>query len=285
MVLQERIAALHRELDAVAAEAVREQTERLRGLQLAARALRQAESTAQWVQMVADAAAPFAGFVQFYRVEGESVRCEAVRGSAPLVEGEIPLGDAPAFRQSVETRETVVALGVPSQLSRAGEPGSRRRMHLLPLVGKTRVLGILVVAEAAEWALYGLEVLVSLGAASLELRESKAGSPLIGLAAPAVASAPAREQAHGPATAGSFARATVAGWILDQSDLVASGRASSDLYRALQGPIDEARRTFTAKFPDAEDLLHREMVARLALGDARLLGTGYPGPLHGARHG
>lgn len=283
MTLQERVVGLHRELDALAAAAAREQGEFLRGLQLAGRALRQAESTEQWVQMLADAAAPFAGHVQFYRVEGDAVRCEAARGAALLVEGEIALAEAPAFRQAVETRETVVALGVPSQLSRAGEVGARRRIHLLPLVGKTRVLGILAAADAAEWALYGLEVLVSLGAASLELRSAKGTSSLIGVAAPA--SVPAAAPSLGPATAGSFARSTVAGWVLDQSELVARGRAAGDLYGALRGPIDEARRTFVTRYGGAEDLLHREMVSRLALGNAQLLGAGYPGPLDGPSGG
>ncbi|MFN0102100.1 MAG: hypothetical protein ACKV2U_08420, partial [Bryobacteraceae bacterium] len=110
---RDRLAVIHRELDAMA----REREESLRGLQLAARSLRQAESTAQWVQILADAAAPLAGAVGFFRVDGETLRCEAARGMDAVSE-EIPLADAPAFRQAVDTKETVVSLFAASQLSR-----------------------------------------------------------------------------------------------------------------------------------------------------------------------
>lgn len=127
--LQERLAGIHRELDGLAAQVAREREERLRGLQLAARSLRQAESTAQWVQILADAAAPLAEGVLFFRVDGAALRCDAARGME-LVAGEVALADAPALRQAVETKETVVTLFVASQLSAAvvGDTiGGRRR--------------------------------------------------------------------------------------------------------------------------------------------------------------
>ena len=281
--LQERLAGIHRELDTLAAQVAREREERLRGLQLAARSLRQAESTAQWVQILADAAAPLADGVLFFRVDGGVLRCEAARGME-LVSGEVVLADAPALRQAVETKETVVTLFVASQLSAAvvGElGGSRRRAQLFPLVGKTRVLGVLLAMDGPGLEVYGLEVLLSLGAAALELREAKGGA-LIGPAAPLVAAVPA-VAAVVPVSGRSFARTTVARWILESGELVAEGRAAGDLYGVMRELVDGARGEFTARFGGGADYLHLEMVERLALGKAGLMGAGYPGPVGGAR--
>lgn len=280
--LHERLAGIHRELDGLAAEMAREREARLRGLQLAARSLRQAESSAQWVQILADAAAPLAEGVLFFRVDGDVVRCEAARGME-TVSGEVRLADAPALRQAVETRETVVTLFVASQLSAevAGEGAGRRRAQLFPLVGKTRVLGVLLAMDGPGLDLYGLEVLLSLGAASLELRETKSNA-FIGVAAP-VAAATTVPAAAGPVSARAFARKTVAGWILDSGERVAAGRASADLYGTMRELVDPARAEFAARYADGPDYLHLEIVERLGLGDAQLMGSGYPGPLAGVR--
>lgn len=284
--LQERLAGIHRELDGLAAQAAREREERLRGLQLAARSLRQAESTVQWMQILADAAAPLAAAIAFFRVEGDAIRCEASRGmEVPAVD--VPIATAPAFRQAVETKETVVTLFVSSQVSTsiAGEMDAlRRRAHLFPLVGKTRVLGVLLAMDGPGLELYGLEVLLSLAAASMELREAKsqtliAPAPAPPIPVPVVTQTPAPE----PVSAPSFARTVVAHWILECGELVGAGRASGDLYTRMRVMIDAARKEYGQRFPNSPDLLHREMVARLAQGKAECLGANYPGPLGGAR--
>ena len=281
MQLQERLAGLHRELDALAAQAAREREERLRGLQLAGRSLRQAESTAQWVQMLADAAAPLAREICFFRVDGDAVLAEAARGMA-LPEGALALSEAPALRQAVDTRETVVSLLVPSQLGPVGVAGSRRRAHLFPLVGKTRVLGVMLAADEAGPDVAGLEVLMTLGAASLELRETQSATLIRPAAALApVAAAPAAEEWP---TAARFARMTVAEWVLAFGEAVGHGRAAGDLYDRLRDAVDAARATYEARYLPGPDRLHEEMVTRLALGNAKLLGASYPGPL-GALNG
>ena len=263
--LQELLAGMHRDLDALASSAAQVRDSRLRSLQLASRSLRQAESTAQWVQILADAAAPFASAIGFFRVDGELVRCEAARGMDVVPEA-ILLREAGAFRQAVDTRETVVALTTPSQLG-AAAAGLRGRAHLFPLVGKTRVLGVLLAVDEAGPDVYGLEVLLSLGAAALELR-AVAGAVLIGAAAPPAESMP---------TARRFARTTVARWILESPGLISTGRARRDLYAELEAPIDAARVMFADRYLPGPDYLHEEIVARLAMGNASLLGPGYPG--------
>ena len=273
MELQERVAGIHRDLDALATEAARERDGRLRNLQLAARALRQAETTAQWVQILADAAAPFAAAIAFFRVDGAAVRCEAARGM-DVVPGAISLVEAPAFRQAVETKETVVSMIAASQLG-AAAVGLQGLAHLFPLAGKTRVLGVMLAVDEAGPDVYGLEVLLSLGAAALELRAA-AGVALIG----AVAAAPGVLP-----TARRFARTTVAAWILESPGLVSEGRARRDLYGGMGALIDGARVAYGERYLPEPDYLHEEILARLALGTASLLGPGYPGAMGGGYGG
>ncbi|MBM3755712.1 MAG: hypothetical protein FJW38_17215 [Acidobacteria bacterium] len=163
--------------------------DRLRQLQQAARALRQAESTEQWTQILADTAGRLASAVLFFRVDGGKLHCDATRG-ASQPSTSIAASDAPAFRQAVETKETVVALHAASELSEAianaiGDPG--RRAHLFPLVGKTRVLGVLLAEGLPD--VHAMELLMTLAAASLELRNVKPATPLIA-PAPSVAATP-----------------------------------------------------------------------------------------------
>lgn len=260
MELRERLAEIHRDLDSLAAAAARERDGRLRNLQLAARALRQAESTAQWVQILADAAAPFASAIAFFRVDGAAVRCEAARGM-DAVPGAISLDEAPAFRQAVESKETVVSLIAVSQLG-AAAVGLQGRAHLFPLAGKTRVLGVLLAVDEAGPDVYGLEVLLSLGAAALELR----AGPGVALIAAAPEVRPSARR---------FARTTVAAWILNFPELVSEGRARRDLYGGMGALIDGARVAYGERYLPGPDYLHEEILARLALGTPSLLGPGY----------
>jgi hypothetical protein len=271
--LQERLAGIHRDLDALAAESSAGYDRRVRNLQLAARALRQAESTAQWVQILADAAKPLAAKVAFFRVEDSAVRCEAARG-LDVVEGLIPFAGAPAFRQAVDTKETVVALAAVSQIGGAAA-GLQGRVHLFPLLGKTRVLGVLLAQDDAGPDVYGLEVLLSLGAAALELRTGAAVTQLAGIAAAPPKTLP---------TARRFARTVVAEWIVQSPELVSAGRANGNLYGEMSALIDSARVTYGERYLPGPDYLHEEIVERLALRIPSLLGRGYPGAM-GAKHG
>ena len=268
--LQERLAGIHRDLDALAVDAARERDGRLRSLQLAARSLRQAESTPQWVQILADAATPFASLIAFFRVEGATVRCEAARG-VEAIPGVISLAEAPAFRQAVESKETVVSLIAESQLG-AAAVGLKGRAHLFPLVGKTRVLGVMLAVDEAGPDVYGLEILLSLGASTLELRAVPGGA-LIG----PVPSAP-----EALPTARRFARTSVAGWMLEFPELVSAGRVRRNLYGEMKTQIDQARSTFRERYLPGPDYLHEEIVARLAMGTVKLLGPAYPGPIGAA---
>lgn len=272
MNFKERLAGLHKDLNGLALQAGKERDARLRGLQQAARSLRQAESSAQWVEILADAAAPLADMVFFFQLDGGSIRCQTVRGLEKVESAAIALADAPAFRQAVETKETVVALVAPSQLSLsvANQLGSRRKVHLFPLVGKTRVLGILLASDEAGPDVYGLEVLLSLGASSLELREAKQAANI----APA-SPLPAPARPAGIPTARQFARLSVAKWLLDEPARVSAGRLRGDLYGELKLAIDRADETFRTRYGHSPNYLHEEIINRLAQGNPALMGPVY----------
>lgn len=278
MELSEQIARIHRELDELNAAVVRDSDGRLRMLQQAARSLRHAESTAQWVRILEAAAGPLASKSVFVRIENGAAERDGIR---------LELSSAPAIRQAVETRETVVCVSTPTQLSTPiAELWDGKRAHLFPLNGRSRVLGVLVAFGDNGIDNHAIEVLIALAASSLELRDSKgAGTGLIsGPTVKAVAPGPAAPPSNDLDNAAQwFAAKTVAGWIESQSSKIAIGRAQRDLYGALQLAIDSSRSTYRRRFLGANrasaDFLHREVLTMLASGDESLLGQRYPGPL------
>jgi hypothetical protein len=183
---------------------------------------------------------------------------EAARPFASRVElfaiSELPLETAPAFRNAVESRETVVALRTAGELSpEIASRGSGTRCYLLPVISDDRVMSVLY-AEGECVDVNALEALA------------------------AVAGAAPKRPADA-ATARQFARARVAEMMLYQHQAVRAGRARRDLYSALQKEIDSAREVYAGKFSSVEDHLHAELVETLANGDASALGENYPGPL------
>lgn len=240
-------------------------------LQRAARALRQSESIDQWIQIVADAAAAFAPRVALFSIDGDRVVAKALRGPGELPAEPVVLSDAPALQQVIDTKELVVCLTAASQLGGAQfSPVLAKRAHLLPLVGKSRVLGILYAEGDAN--LPALETLTSLAAGSLELRKVNGSAPLIQPAAaepehrhpvePAPASAPvATEIVDWRAKRG--ASVAVAKLILQNSETLAEGRARNKVYAALRLPIEAARLDFRDRFPGKESYLEAEFDARL----------------------
>lgn len=256
-------------------------------LQRAARALRQAESIEQWVQIVADAAATFAARVALFSVEGDRVALKALRGPGEAPTEGVALSEAPALRQVIESKETVVCLPTASELGGALlTPALDKRVHLLPVVGKMRVLGILYAEGKANLA--ALETLTALAAGSLELRKMTAAMPLI-QPAPAepehrhpveavgtaleLAVAEAQETAPVPEPeivaepvdwrARRGASVAVAKLLLQNAGKLAEGRARKNVYAALRLPIETVRLEYRERFPGREAYLEAELEGRL----------------------
>jgi hypothetical protein len=259
-------------------------------LQRAARALRQAESIEQWVQIVADAAAVFAPRVALFAVEGDRLAPKALRGPGELPAGEVVLSEAPALRQVIESKETVVCLAAASELGGALlQPALAKRVHLLPVTGKTRVLGILYAEGEANLA--ALETLTALAAGSLELRRVTVAMPLIqpapaepehrhpvelvgtALELAVIEAAPALEAVPEPEAVPALepvdwrarrgASVAVAKLLLQHAGKLAEGRARKNVYAALRVPIETVRLEFRDRFPGREAYLEAELDARL----------------------
>ncbi len=256
------------ELDAAAPE-VRERARRelTAHLNAALRRLVRSASEPEWSSALLDAAAPFASRVLLFTVEGDSVAGAGVR---------VPLSQAPAFANAIESRDTVIALRAAGELSEEiaalGGASNHPRCCLFPVVSPRRVTAVLYAEGEVD-------------ANALELIASVAGSAVKEPVTPLVtiAAAPERETTLDEERARQYARVRVAEMLLHQSDAVRSGRERRNLYAALREEIDSARDVYARKFASEQDHLHAELVRTLAKGDAESLGADYPGPLGSRR--
>jgi hypothetical protein len=191
----------------------------------------------------------------------------------------------------------VVALGSPDEISAVladafrSEAGSTEdnadyaRAYLFPLVARQIVVGVLVASGGVEHA--PVELLCGAAAMRIEAlqHETDIGSDVPRRHSNGFNSwhdlPPEEQKIH--LQAQRMARVRVAEMRLEQEDALRTGTAVSDIYGALQSPIDTARlqflQTYIAKSPTMVDYLHLEILRTLANDDDRLLGASYPGPM------
>lgn len=272
----------------------------------AVRRMRQASDSEELAATLVDAASRFAPSVAFFRVDGEVVRGERIRG----IEGEaadrfvglsIPLASAAALAGAIETRDPVTAVATDKEVSAevAGVFGhaGEGRVTIIPVLVRDQARGLVYAPGGAQ--LPALETLCQVAAAvwgSLEPVVVNVPAPapeLLQIAGTNPAPAPARrrptweslpageQQVH--LKAQRFARVQVSQMRLHETQGVQSGRAKRDIYGALQQRIDDTRMVFRERYfaacPSMVDYLHLELVRTLAQEDADLLGKDYPGPL------
>ncbi len=220
-------------------------------------------SEAAWPAVLLESAREFSGLSALFAVhEG------MLAGVGDAIQ--VPLDRAPAFRNCIESRDTVVALRTPSELSpEIAALGAAARCHLVPVTAGERVIAVLY-AEGGQ-----------ADAAALETIAAVAGMVAARGAASEAAAATEGEEDHSDEElrAQKFARIRVAEMMLYRHDAVLSGRESRDLYSELRKEIDSAREAYATRFAAMEDYLHAELVRTLARGDAEALGASYPGPL------
>jgi hypothetical protein len=248
----------------------------------AARRLRSSGAGA-WVQVLAEAAAPFSARVALFTLHNRSLHLEVTRALDVLED--VPLDAAPAFRSSVETRDTVVAVRTRGEMSAPiaaffGEAADGR-FHLFPISTSERVVALLY-ADGPKAGLQpdALELLATLAGAVIESRAAPPANGLVHIGELVESTGHGEPDLH--LKARRFARVLVAEMLLYQAEQVKSGRAERDLYTSLKTPIDDAREAYRSAFlADSEgmaDYLHQELVHTLAHDDVELLGKDYPGP-------
>ena len=264
-----------------------------------ARRMKQASSREVWIQAFLERAADFCGRAALFAVKGKSVHYEGglgVESETGETLGEFTLESAPAFGHAVESKDTVVTMATPGELSESvtrvfGE-GTERRVYLFPFTYRGRVAGILY-AESDGQAVdvNGLELLTALAETTIETGEpERAPGGLVRIlsseekAAPLEWSVLPRPDQEIHARAERFARNRVAQIMLYKIHQVRSGRESRNLYATLKEDIDAGREAFREQFlqanPSVPDYFHAELLRTLAKGDPAVLGSGYPGALN-----
>lgn len=305
-ILENRILQLSDDMEGLFAEARdRGRRESADQLNQAVRRIRQSAAFDELGATLIDAAARYAAGAALFRIEGRSALGERIRGvgeeavqSFPGLE--IPLDSAAALAGAVESRDPVVALTSPGQVTAemvalAGHSPDGR-VSIFPLMLRDQVAGLVYAWGTAEAS--ALELLSQV-ASTVWAEISKPPRPV---APPPdlIAITPAPAQAAGVAPSRSweqlpteeqrlhlraqrFARVHAADWRLNHRDAVQSGRLDRDLYQSLRRSIDAARAAFHEAFfvPCASmvDYLHLELVRTLANDNPELLGSDYPGPM------
>ncbi|MBI1896149.1 MAG: hypothetical protein HYZ57_10680 [Acidobacteria bacterium] len=273
-----------------------------------ARRLKQAEGRDAWIRTLLEACGDFCTRAALFGVSSATLTLEMGFGFdlQQVTQSDFPLEAAPAFAGAVDSKDTIVAMGSPRELSSGiaaalGYP-TNTKVYLFPLAPAGAVVAILY-AESGEIPVdvAALELIAGIAENSIEaeVRLVKTVSApvtstdlvqIAGRAAarlddgqpPAWSALPAREQQM-HLRAQRFARTGTARIILDKTPQVKTGRAARGLYAILKEDIDRAREQFRREFiepcPSMVDYLHQEFVHTLANDRPELLGPDYPGAL------
>lgn len=279
----------------------------------AVRRLRQCNDMDEAGALLAEIAAPYCEQAIVFSLGADTARAEFGWNGEPRRHAiEFPISHAAAFLSARETRDPVVAVSTPAEVSAEVVEvlghAPDERVHLFPLVVRGEVRSVLYATGEAQ--VPALELMADVAALQMETKVAGPAQSLaqdrahdlvsIGTAPfasigaspeePAASRARAaawwdlsREEQQVHLAAQRFARVKVAELRLHRADAVSAGRRARNLYAALKEPIDAAREDFrnrfTAACPSMVDYLHLELIRSLAHEDVELLGPDYPGPI------
>ena len=274
-------------------------------LNQALRRQRHAAGREQVLQFLLESCAPLVDKAVVLLFENNQARAIVMKGLPGGAEPAFaipvfPISDAKAVVSAIESLDPVVALGSPEEISavlanafrsEAGPADDYAKAYLFPLVARQNVVGVLIASGDVDQA--PVELLCEAAAMRIEGLQHEVALQRVSAPGPDVTRRPSNginswhdlplEEQTIHLQAQRMARVRVAEMRLDQEDALRTGTAVSDIYGALQTPIDTARRqflqTFIARSPTMVDYLHLEILRTLANDDDRLLGTSYPGPM------
>jgi hypothetical protein len=285
-VILEKFAA---EAETAAAEwRARARTELADQLNQAVRRIRQASTRDDLGETVADTAAAFASGAAWFLIADAWARCERFDLTVPLAE-------AAALKEAVDTREPIAALANPAEVSpqlvESFTHSPQSRAFVYPILAAEKIPALLYswTNQPVDAQHSALELLAQVATAAWVALEPPPPPP-----EPLIVIAPApkpanpwealsadEQQIH--LRAQRYARVQVAEMRLRNAAAVQSGRLRRNLYHALHDSIDAARDAFRKEFftksPSMVDYLHLEVTRTLANDDADLLGKDYPGPM------
>jgi hypothetical protein len=306
--LEDGLSKLSHEVDTLFAESRdRARREYADQLNQAVRRLRLSPDPEELCATLADAAAAFSAGAALFRISGETARGERIRGVPEDAEDAfralaIPLYSAPALAGAVQSRDPVISVSTPSEVSfqvaRLIGHSADGRVAIFPVVVndgvaalvyawgsvQTSTIELLALAAGAVWSAMPLPVAPDLVTiAPLPAPTTAPKQESLPAVLPAMRDPLPLEEEPIHLRAQRFALVKVAEMRLFEADAVQAGRTRRNLYEQLRKPIDAARATFQREFlaPCASmiDYLHLELTRTLANDDAELLGNAYPGPL------
>ncbi len=279
------------------------------------RRLRPYRTEGEWVLAVLSAAGGFVDQVGIFALAGDSL---CLRGEQNLKlprDLTFPLGSAAAFASAIESKDPVVALRTPGEVTELLSTSDvSDRAHLFPIVNGTRVVAVMFAADAEYVDANALELIAGIGSAVLEralntgIHAQIAGASLPAAGQLQIQASPSDTVTNGTANAAKtprnsslpawadlgedqrilhiraqrFSRVTVAEIQLARPEACRAGREQNDLYLFLKTEIEKARETYRKQFltiPSMVDYLHLELVRTAAEGDEQKLGVDYPGQL------
>lgn len=282
------------------------------------RRIRQTTAEHETLQLLLEESASLAEravvlLIEGNHIEGKQARIASWR-DADLRDDEedaapIDLREAAAIASCVESRDPVVALASPAEVSpilaAALDTTGAGKIYLFPVTARQNTVAVLMacgavtpapielLCEAAGMRLESFELHV--GAADVASTAAKAeNESLVQIDGASNGRAPA----EGAATAWTkltpeeqalhlraqrTARVRVAQIRISEPDALRRGAQMGNVYEALRPSIDAARaeykQTYMTQTPTMVDYLHLEMVRSLAHEDDRILGQDYPGPI------
>lgn len=274
------------------------------------RRIRQVSAEHEALQLLLEDSAFAADRAVVLLVESNQASVAAWRGMALRDEAEdnapIELAEAAALASCVETKDPVVAIATPGEISsllaNALSAAGTDRVYLFPVTARQNTVAVLLavgsvkaaplelLCEAVGMKLDGLEV------PGQATTPAQPPAPLVQIARVETASAPPDTASHAATWASltpqeqamhlraqRTARVRVAQIRISDAEALRKGVQTSDIYGALRSQIDAAREEFhracISQTPTMVDYLHLEIVRSLARDDQRLLGGDYPGPL------
>jgi|SRR5271165_5497146 len=285
-----------REFDLACQNASRaSRTETTNELNQIVRRLKNGENESELVDAVLDGSALFAAEVAWFTLDDGCLRARGSRRLDLPLDLVLPLSSAAAFANAIESKDTIVTMRTPLEVSETlSSDDLPRRAFLIPILNRARIAAVLFASADDHTDLNGLELLAAVSSAMLERVRGRAGldrnasteNPQTAgtRANPSLPSWSDLEEAQRNLhiRAQRFARTKVAEMQLYKPELCQKGTDRQDLYLYLKQEIDSAREGFRTQFmtiPTMVDYLHLELVSSLLRGDEFLLGADYPGQM------
>jgi hypothetical protein len=283
------------------------------------RRLKQYKSESEWCDAVLDGTALFTTEAALFTIEGDELKLKGTRNIDLRIGSVLPIGQAAAFRNAQQTKDTIVAMRTKNEVSElliSATPTARA--HIVPILNGPRVAAMLFAAGSSPGSADAIELIATVASAVLErssqtprhvqisaaglghaAQDSEAQEELDDLAEGKptrsiadIDPGPKRESPEWSALsledklihvrAQRMARVKVAEMQLYRPEACASGRQQKDFYVFLGQEISRARETFRTQFMNTRsmvDYLHLELLDKLADNDERLLGADYPGQM------